>query len=46
VNDGLEACQTSVEPLSDADCEAIRTAVGETQEVSMPAACLDLFVTD
>ena len=50
VNDGLDACQASVETLSDADCDAIRAAVNETMdettEVSMPAACLDLFVTD
>ena len=46
VNDGLDACQSSVDSLSDADCEAIRTAFSESADVSMPAACIDLFITD
>jgi hypothetical protein len=46
VNDGLDACQSSVDSLSDADCEAIRTAVSASADVSMPAACIDLFITD
>ncbi len=43
VNDGYEACEASVETISDSDCERIRAALLEATEVSMPASCIDLF---
>ena len=44
--DRYDGCFADVETLGDADCEAVRSAVRDGADVSMPESCLSVFSLD